>query len=120
MQPGEVFPFLMMVLFILAAPLIYFCVHTIDERSKDKVRRMYARMIEQKLDIIKTAIAMGYSDEEVSELDKRLSRVVGSEEALAKLKTAKLDEKEQEEALLDPGELEEIELLKAGRKQEEE
>lgn len=48
-----------------------------DER--EKLRKMYERLALEKLDVIKTAVAMGYQRSDLQELDARLEEVIGSE-----------------------------------------
>jgi ABC-type multidrug transport system fused ATPase/permease subunit len=42
-------------------------------------RESYERMVREKLDVIKTAVAMGRTDDEIRELDRRLERLIGSD-----------------------------------------
>lgn len=49
------------------------------ERERIEARKMYERIVRDKLDVMKTAIAMGFQDNELKELDARLERLVGSE-----------------------------------------
>lgn len=48
-----------------------------DER--EKMRKMYERITMEKLDVIKTAVAMGYQHSDLRELDTRLEEVIGSD-----------------------------------------
>jgi hypothetical protein len=57
-----------------------------DER--ERLRKMYERLALEKLDVIKTAVAMGYQRSDLQELDARLEEVIGSEE-MKKLLDAK-------------------------------
>jgi hypothetical protein len=47
-----------------------------DER--EKMRKMFERITLEKLDVIKTAVAMGYQRSDLQELDSRLEEVIGS------------------------------------------
>ena len=42
-------------------------------------RESYERLVRDKLDVIKTAIAMGQSDDEIRALDARLERLIGTD-----------------------------------------
>ena len=46
---------------------------------KAKALETYERLAREKLDVIKTALAMGYSDKELADLDARLEKLVGKE-----------------------------------------
>ena len=48
-------------------------------REREGARRSYERMMSDKLDIIRTAIAMGYASDDISDLDARLERLVGAD-----------------------------------------
>lgn len=50
-------------------------------RAKDRAeaRALYERIVMEKLDVVKTAIAMGYDKQEIRNLDSRLEELVGSE-----------------------------------------
>src|SRR5687768_11854871 len=47
--------------------------------ERREARKLYERMMLEKLDVLKTGIAMGYSKDEMRELDARLERLIGSE-----------------------------------------
>ncbi len=44
---------------------------------KDKQRETFERITLEKLDVIKTAVAMGYSHNELAALDNRLEKLIG-------------------------------------------
>jgi len=50
-------------------------------RSKDRAeaRALYERVLRGKLDVIKEALAMGYSQQDIRELDVRLEALIGTE-----------------------------------------
>lgn len=48
-------------------------------QQKDKQRESFERIMMEKLDIIKTAVAMGYTHNELAELDSRLEKLIGRE-----------------------------------------
>ena len=50
-----------------------------QQRERDEARRMYERIVRDKLDVIKTAVAMGYQQNELRELDARLEKLVGTQ-----------------------------------------
>ena len=47
--------------------------------QQDKARTTYERIVLEKLDVIKNAVAMGYSQNELAALDARLEKLVGRE-----------------------------------------
>jgi hypothetical protein len=49
------------------------------------VRALYERLAREKLDVIKTAITMNYSRQDIAELDARLERLIGAEKLQALL-----------------------------------
>lgn len=51
----------------------------ISSLEKAESRKLYERIAMEKLDIIKTAISMGYKTEELAELDRRLEMLVGAD-----------------------------------------
>ncbi len=51
----------------------------LNHRAREESRKLYERIVLEKLDVMKTAIAMGYSTEDLSDLDARLEKLVGSE-----------------------------------------
>lgn len=56
----------------------------IKSLERERLRKMFERLSMEKLDVIKTAITMGYKQNDLSELDTRLEAVIGSE-AMQKL-----------------------------------
>ena len=57
-------------------------------RERAAARRMYERVMHHKLEVIETALAMGFSHDQAKDLDRRLEQLIGAE----RMKT-----------LLDPG-----------------
>ena len=67
-------------------------------KEREVARKMYERIVMEKLDVMKTAVAMGFQDTELSALDKRLEQLVGADK-LASL----LAEKQPGAPLADDG-----------------
>jgi hypothetical protein len=73
--------------FIFGWPGILIGMHMIRSQINDRhrrreraaARRMYERVIHHKLEIIETALAMGYSHGQVDLLDRRLEQLIGAE-----------------------------------------
>lgn len=53
--------------------------------ERERARATFERLTRDKLDVIRTALAMGRSDDEVLELDQRLERLIGTEQMLGLL-----------------------------------
>ena len=45
-----------------------------------KALETYERLAQEKLEVIKTALAMGYSDDEIAKLDARLESLIGKDQ----------------------------------------
>ena len=75
------------IVFIFGWPGILIGMHMIrgqfQERHRRKeraaARRMYERVIHHKLEVIETALAMGFSHDQVKTLDQRLEQLIGAE-----------------------------------------
>lgn len=57
----------------------------LKQRSESEARRMYERLAREKLDILRSAVAMGFKGEDLADLDERLERLVGPEKLAAVL-----------------------------------
>jgi len=68
----------------LAIPIVAILVKPYTERAKQlerrEARQMYERLALEKLDVIKTAVAMGFSHNEIGHLDARLEQLIGKEQ----------------------------------------
>ena len=53
--------------------------------ERERSRETFERLTREKLDVIRTAIAMGRSDDEIRELDRRLEELIGTEQMLGLL-----------------------------------
>jgi hypothetical protein len=52
----------------------------IKKKERQEARQMYERLAREKLDVIKTAVAMGFPRNELEDLDRRLAQLIGVEE----------------------------------------
>jgi hypothetical protein len=50
------------------------------KRERDAARKMYERLMLEKLDVIKTAVAMDYHGDELAALDRQLEQLIGQEQ----------------------------------------
>ena len=46
----------------------------------ERSRQTYERLARDKIDVIRTALAMGRSDEDIRDLDERLERLIGADQ----------------------------------------
>ena len=53
--------------------------------ERERGRETFERLTREKLDVIRTAIAMGRSDDEILDLDKRLEALIGTKQMLGLL-----------------------------------
>jgi hypothetical protein len=53
---------------------------SIKKRERTETRQMYERLAMEKLDVIKTAVAMGYNRDDLADLDLRLEQAIGAEQ----------------------------------------
>jgi hypothetical protein len=51
----------------------------VTQQERAKALEAYRQLASEKLEVIKTAIALGYNDRELQQLDKRLESLIGSE-----------------------------------------
>jgi hypothetical protein len=49
-------------------------------KERAEARELYERLVREKLNVIRDAITMGYSEVELNKLDKRLAELIGEEE----------------------------------------
>lgn len=54
--------------------------NSIRNKERAEARKLYERLAMEKLDVIKTAVAMGYSRDDLADLDRRLEQVIGAEQ----------------------------------------
>jgi hypothetical protein len=80
---------LMIPIIALMIPIIAILVRPISEGRKiaerTAARKLYERLALEKLDVLKTAVAMGYTHDELRALDQRLEQLIGKEQLQALL-----------------------------------
>ena len=119
MDPEIVLSYFVIISLIVTGPGIWYFINSVQQREKRELRQQYMELIREKLDVIKTALAMGRSDEEIKELDARLERLIGTKKMLETLKNPKEDDLAKAE--LNSKELDtELELLRQGRERQTE
>jgi hypothetical protein len=47
--------------------------------ERERLRQMYERIVMEKLDVVKTALSMGYKQSDLADLDARLEQIIGAE-----------------------------------------
>jgi hypothetical protein len=109
------FPLIIILIGIGCGPAIWYFINSVQAREKREIRAQYMELVKEKLDVIKTALAMGKSDDEIAALDRRLSRLIGTEKMLKTLKKGKSGEVTTDEELATLDIMEELNLLREGR-----
>jgi hypothetical protein len=51
-----------------------------EQRERREARALYERLMNEKLDIVKTAVAIGMSNADLADLDMRLERLIGTDQ----------------------------------------
>jgi hypothetical protein len=86
-------------------------------KERTEAREMYERLVREKLAVVKDAIAMGYSEVELSKLDRRLAELIGEDE-LKNLISAAPEAPLPNADLLDTDLLNEVEKLRSKQKEQ--
>ncbi|GEM_PF-1083133 len=77
----------------LAIPIVAILVRPMTLRmqqsERERARKLYERIVLEKLDVIKTAVAMGHNRDELAGLDARLERLVGADKLAGLLSESK-------------------------------
>jgi hypothetical protein len=63
-------------IFVLRKPLQIW----LAQRERREARQLYERLTMEKLDVIKTAVAMGMKKDDLADLDSRLERLIGEDQ----------------------------------------
>ena len=93
---------------------MWYFIDSVGRREKDKIRGQYMELIKEKLEVIKTALAMGHSDSQVKDLDRRLEKLIGTEKMLETLSAAKAEEVSKQ-AMQSGDLIDEAELMRKAR-----
>lgn len=105
----------------LAIPIVAILVNPmkalIKRRERAESRKLYERIVMEKLDVMKTAIAMGFSQEDLNDLDSRLEKLVGSARLRSLLDAEDPKPPTIEEGLLHSDLADELELLNQRKSQ---
>ena len=102
----------------LAAPNSAAAVARIAAQDRADARALYERITRDKLDVIKTALAMGYKQQDIKELDARLEELIGSDKLHALLDAQNTGVPPLKDELLDLDLSQELENLKRGKELE--
>lgn len=68
-----IFALMIPIVAILVKPMM----HRMKQAERKEARQLYERIVMEKLDVIKTAVAMGHREEELRDLDARLGQLIG-------------------------------------------
>jgi hypothetical protein len=85
-------------------------------QERTEARALYERLVKEKLDVIKTAITMGYGRDDLKDLDARLEELIGKDK-IDKLVDEALSIPLADADLLDADLQAEIDRLARGREQ---
>lgn len=109
----------------LAIPIVAILTGPISLRMRQaerrEARKLYERVVMEKLDVMKTAVAMGFQQDDLQDLDARLERLVGTDKLQGLLvdREAPVPPEVQAEGELHDTDLAaEIERLRQGRAKE--
>jgi hypothetical protein len=61
-------------------------IERLKQQERAESRKLFERLAQEKLEVVKTALTMGYGDLELKKLDERLERLVGPERLTQLLK----------------------------------
>lgn len=86
---STVLPIVVLALILFGSIGGFAIVRAVEERYKGQVRKMYCDLVQRKLDVIQTALTMGYKDQDLQALDERLERLIGTEKLMATLQAGK-------------------------------
>jgi hypothetical protein len=93
----------------LMIPIVAIMMEPVKQRlraaERREARQAYERIAMEKLEVLKAGITMGYSQQELKELDQRLERLIGEDKlkkVLDPAKSGKLDKQLELDAQLDP------------------
>ncbi|HES57947.1 MAG TPA: hypothetical protein ENO21_00795, partial [Firmicutes bacterium] len=87
MEVNQLIEVLLMLSFCVSG--VWYFIHSMRRRERDEVRRMYADLVRERLDVLRTGLAMGLGDKEIAELDQRLEKLVGGEKLLETLRAGR-------------------------------
>ena len=106
----------------LAIPIVAILVKPMSEsmhkHERAEARRLYERIALEKLEVMKTALAMGYTHNELQELDARLEKLVGADKLQTLLDAKQPDLPAAQTELLDTDLEAEIQRQRSGRERE--
>jgi hypothetical protein len=89
-------------------------IEQMKQSERAEARKLYESLVREKMEVIKTALTMGYADLELKKLDERLERLVGPEK-LTQLLDESPDVQLKEVDLMDEDLQAEIERLQQKR-----
>ena len=93
-------------------------IERIRAQDRSEARALYERITRDKLDVIKTALAMGADQQQLKELDARLEKLIGSEKLHALLQAQNPDVPPLKDELLDVDLSQELEQLRREKETE--
>jgi len=114
---------LMIPILALAIPIVAILIKPITEsmhkKERAEARKTYERIALEKLEVLKTALAMGYTHNELQELDARLEKLVGADKLQTLLNARQPVTPAAQTELMDTDLEAEIQRLRAGRREQQ-
>jgi len=86
--------------------------------ERKEARKLYERLALEKLDVLKTAVAMGYTRDELSDLDSRLEKLIGTEQMSGLLDKRTPETPDASDALRDADLQSELERLRRSKQKQ--
>src|SRR4051812_30047784 len=100
-------------------PIIAIAMEPIKQRmraaERREARQTYERIAREKLEVVKAGITMGYSQQELRELDERLERLIGEDKLKTLLDAGKLSRLDKQMELADQNDLEAAMSMSRGK-----
>lgn len=95
----DILMLIMIPMLLAALPLAIHSFLRVYRLERREIRQQYTDLMLEKLEIIKSAIAMGHTSDEIADLDERLEKLIGTEKMLETLRSPTNDALQQAEHL---------------------
>lgn len=92
MPPYDIAPVLITIALAVLGSVLWYLNHSSLLRERKEIRDGYTDLVREKLDLIRTALTMGYEDAEIKQLDTRLEQLIGTQKMMETLGSAKKTE----------------------------
>jgi len=85
MPPYDIAPVLITIALAALGSVVWYLNHSSLLRERREIRESYTDLVREKLDLIRTALTMGYEDVEIKQLDTRLEKLIGTQKLMETL-----------------------------------